>query len=116
MLPERKSCGGSPPCQGCRKLSCNSWGWGPIFTGSLKFRIWRVDRANGELKDTCEVCESKEHVQMHHVRHLADLNKQGRREKPLWMQIMMARKRKSIPLCRRCHMDVHCNRPKSQRQ
>jgi len=68
------------------------------------------------LKDTCEVCESKEHVQMHHVRHLADLNKQGRREKPLWMQIMMARKRKSIPLCRRCHMDVHHNRPKFRKQ
>jgi hypothetical protein len=68
------------------------------------------------LKDTCEVCESKDHVQMHHVRHLADLNKQGRREKPLWMQIMMARKRKSIPLCRRCHMDVHHNRPKFRKQ
>src|SRR6266849_5313300 len=48
MLPERKSCGASPPCQECRKLSCNGWGWGLIFTGSLKFRIWRVDRANGE--------------------------------------------------------------------
>jgi group II intron reverse transcriptase/maturase len=68
------------------------------------------------LKDTCEVCESKDHIQMHHVRHLADLNKQGRREKPLWMQIMMARKRKSIPLCRRCHMDVHHNRPKFRKQ
>src|SRR5438445_5024016 len=49
MLPERRSCGASPPCQECRKLSCNGWGWGLIFTGSLKFRIWRVDRANGEL-------------------------------------------------------------------
>ncbi len=68
------------------------------------------------LNDTCDVCGSKEHVEMHHIRHLADLNKRGRREKPLWMQIMSARKRKSIPLCRRCHMDVHCNRPKSQRQ
>jgi group II intron reverse transcriptase/maturase len=64
------------------------------------------------LNETCEVCGSKEHIQMHHVRHLADLNKQGRREKPLWMKIMMARKRKSIPLCQRCHMDVHYHRPK----
>jgi hypothetical protein len=38
------------------------------------------------------------------------------RGKRQWMQIMSARKRKSIPLCRRCHMDVHCNRPKSRRQ
>src|SRR6266700_1072056 len=68
------------------------------------------------LNDTCDVCGSKEHVEMHHIRHLADLNKRGRREKPLWMQIMSARKRKSIPLCRRCHMDVHFNRPKSRKQ
>jgi len=25
---------------------------------------------------------------MHHIRKLADLNKEGRREKPLWMKIM----------------------------
>src|SRR4029453_17522468 len=48
------------------------------------------------LNNTCEVCGSKEHIQMHHVRHLADLNKKGRREKPLWMK---------------CHDDVHFNRP-----
>jgi len=64
------------------------------------------------LNDTCEVCGSKEKVQMHHVRHLADLNKKGHREKPLWMKIMISRKRKSIPLCKRCHDDIHWNRPK----
>ena len=68
------------------------------------------------LHDTCEVCESKENVQMHHVRHLRDLNKQGKREMPLWMKIMISRKRKSIALCKRCHDDVHYNRPKSTRQ
>ena len=68
------------------------------------------------LHDTCEVCESKENVQMHHVRHLRDLNKQGKREMPLWMKIMISRKRKSIPLCKRCHDDVHHNRPKFRRE
>ncbi len=68
------------------------------------------------LNDTCEVCGTKEKVQMHHVRHLADLNKQGRREKPHWMKIMISRKRKSIPLCKRCHDDVHHNRPKIRKQ
>src|SRR5712691_6198624 len=48
MRSARTSCGGLPPCQGCRKPSCNGWGWVLIYTGSLKFRIWRVDRANGE--------------------------------------------------------------------
>jgi hypothetical protein len=67
------------------------------------------------LKNECEVCGSKECIEMHHIRKLADLNKQGRREKPLWMKTMIARKRKSIPLCRRCHMDIHSNKPRSQR-
>ena len=68
------------------------------------------------LHDTCEVCGSTGHIEMHHIRKLADLNKEGRREKPLWMKIMISRKRKSIPLCRRCHDDIHANRPKSKKQ
>ena len=68
------------------------------------------------LNDTCEVCGSKANVEMHHVRHLKDLNKKGKREMPLWMKIMISRKRKSIPLCRRCHDDIHHNRPESKRQ
>jgi hypothetical protein len=67
------------------------------------------------LNDTCDVCGSKENVQMHHVRHLKDLNKQGKREMPLWMKVMISRKRKSIPLCKRCHDDIHHNRPRLQR-
>jgi group II intron reverse transcriptase/maturase len=68
------------------------------------------------LNDTCEVCGEKKNVQMHHVRHLRDLNKKGKREMPLWMKVMIMRKRKSIPLCKGCHDDVHHNRPKSKRQ
>ncbi len=68
------------------------------------------------LNDTCEVCGEKKNVQMHHVRHLRDLNQKGKREMPLWMKVMIMRKRKSIPLCKGCHDDVHHNRPKSKRQ
>ena len=68
------------------------------------------------LNDTCEVCGEKKNVQMHHVRHVRDLNKKGKREMPLWMKVMIMRKRKSIPLCKGCHDDVHHNRPKSKRQ
>ena len=68
------------------------------------------------LSSTCDICGGHEHVEMHHVRQLKDLNKKGKREMPLWMKIMIARKRKSMPLCRTCHMDIHHNRPKSKRQ
>jgi hypothetical protein len=81
-------------------------------TAYPRMRSEIVDRL---LHDTCEICGAKEEVQMHHIRRLANLNKKGRREKPLWMQIMIARKRKTIPVCRPCHMDIHHNRPKSTR-
>ena len=68
------------------------------------------------LNDTCEVCGEKKNVQMHPVRHVRDLNKKGKREMPLWTKVMIMRKRKSIPLCKGCHDDVHHNRPKSKRQ
>jgi len=67
------------------------------------------------LNDTCEVCGGKANIQMHHVRHLRDLNKKGKREMPPWMKVMISRKRKSIPLCKGCHDDVHFNRPKLKR-
>jgi hypothetical protein len=68
------------------------------------------------LRNTCEVCGARDNVEMHHIRKLANLHKKGRKERPLWMQIMIARKRKSIPLCRECHKDVHYNRPMSRRE
>ena len=68
------------------------------------------------LRNTCEVCGARDNVEIHHIRKLANLHKKGRKERPLWMQIMSARQRKSIPLCRKCHKDVHYNRPMSRRE
>ena len=84
-----------------------------VITPYPRMRSEIIDRL---VHDTCEVCGSTGHIEMHHIRKLADLNKEGRREKPLWMKIMISRKRKSMPLCRRCHDDIHSNRPKSTRQ
>ena len=79
----------------------------------IRRRSARVERL---LNDTCEVWESKEHIHMHHIRQLADLTRGKGREQPLWMTIMISRKRQSIPLCKRCHDDVHHNRPKYRKQ
>ena len=73
------------------------------------------------LNDTCEMCGAKEKVQMHHIRRLKDLDvkgkkTEGRRELPLWKKIMISRKRKSIPLCKACHENVHHNGPRTTRQ
>lgn len=67
------------------------------------------------LAGKCEVCGAEGAVEVHHVRRLSDLHKQGRRERPLWMQIMSARKRKTLVLCTGCHDDLHAGRPLKRR-
>jgi group II intron reverse transcriptase/maturase len=62
------------------------------------------------LADTCELCGSKDSVEVHHVRKLKDLHKPGRKTRPLWVQVMIARKRKTLVLCKKCHNDLHAGR------
>jgi group II intron reverse transcriptase/maturase len=65
------------------------------------------------LKTECELCGANGPtvcIQMHHIRALKDLDKPGRRAKAIWMRIMIARKRKSLAVCVRCHQDIHAGR------
>jgi len=59
------------------------------------------------LADRCELCGSKEKVEVHHIRKLADLEKPGRRAKPAWVKQMAARRRKTLIVCRKCHEAIH---------
>lgn len=63
------------------------------------------------LANTCELCESTENCEVHHIRKLADLKIKGRAEKPLWVQRMAARRRKTLVVCRTCHDAIHAGRP-----
>jgi group II intron reverse transcriptase/maturase len=67
------------------------------------------------LADACELCGSREDVQVHHIRKLADLRQKGRKEKPYWVQVMAARRRKTLVVCRYCHRAIHDGRPTRQR-
>ena len=40
-------------------------------------------------------------------RALRDLNVKGRGQKPQWVRIMAARQRKTLVVCRTCHMNIH---------
>jgi hypothetical protein len=62
------------------------------------------------LAEKCELCGATGTLQMHHVRKLADLDKPGRTPKPTWAKIMSARKRKSLAVCEKCHIDIHSGR------
>jgi len=59
------------------------------------------------LADQCELCGRTDGCEVHHVRKLADLDKPGRRPKPAWVKVMIARRRKTLVLCRACHHDIH---------
>jgi hypothetical protein len=59
--------------------------------------------------DRCEICKSRDEVQVHHIRKLADLKKKGR-TLDLYQRIMAARRRKTLVLCRKCHADAHAGR------
>ena len=62
------------------------------------------------MADECELCGSKEGIQVHHVRKLADLKVKGRKEKPIWIQMMAALKRKTLVVCESCHNAIHAGK------
>ena len=58
-----------------------------------------IDRLKAQV---CEKCGATESLEMHHVRKLKDLDGKGFLDK-----MMIARRRKTIALCRSCHLKVH---------
>src|SRR4029434_4979205 len=72
MRPERTFCVGSHPCQGYRRTSCNGWDWVLLSTGSLKFRQWEPDGANGELLYYLKQFDSPARITLLPMRPLPD--------------------------------------------
>ena len=71
------------------------------------YRFERNELIKRLLADECEMCGSTVDVEVHHIRALRDLNVKGQGEKSLWIQIMAARRRKTLVVCRPCHLNVH---------
>ncbi len=78
-------------------------------------RTGRNELVKRLLADKCEMCGSQEHVQVHHIRKLADLEKGGR-ERPRWVKIMAARRRKTLVVCHLCHQAIHAGLPTRRRK
>lgn len=55
----------------------------------------------------CEMCGKDGEVVAHHVRKLKDVNRPGRKKKPLWVHRMAAINRKTLMCCRDCHNAIH---------
>ena len=75
----------------------------PIWSGRSEV----VDRL---LAQQCELCGCTEKIEAHHIRKLADLERQGQSPKPEWVKRMAARRRKSLMVCQNCHNTIHNGR------
>ena len=51
-------------------------------------------------------CGHVGNIEVHHIHALKDLKVKGKKEKPLWIQIMSARRRKTLLVCKACHMAI----------
>ncbi len=64
---------------------------------------WAPRRTQTRLLDACAICDSHEHVEMHHIRHI---RKRGERLQGFSLYLA-AINRKQVPVCRKCHRDIH---------
>lgn len=55
--------------------------------------------------EKCELCGANDKLEMHHIRKLKDLK--GKED---WMKRMIARKRKTLAVCSKCHDKIHAGK------
>lgn len=89
-------------------LRWNKW----VTIGDSTKPIWskRSEVIERLLAQKCELCESEDNIEVHHIRRLADLECNGRSNKPQWVKVMAARRRKTLVVCQGCHNDIHYGR------
>ncbi len=76
----------------------------------VRFGYERNELIDRLLAEKCEMCDSTENLEVHHIRKLSDLNKTGRKEKPAWVQKMAAMRRKTLVVCKPCHLAIHAGK------
>jgi hypothetical protein len=103
-----------------------TWGGIPLewdIKATVDDKIYRHWNSRSELEkrllaQVCEACgvtHMTAKIEVHHIRALKDLNKYEGREKTWWVKTMAARRRKTLVLCRTCHVDLHAGRPLKQK-
>ena len=76
----------------------------PVWNGTHTELVQRM------LAELCELCGSEREVEIHHIRALKDLKRPKGVERPSWVKTMVARKRKTLAVCKQCHLDIHAGR------
>jgi len=72
----------------------------------------RNELVNRLLAEQCELCGATGEIEMHHIRKLRDLRKrwQGRAEPAAWVRGMIERRRKTLAVCKKCHIAIETGR------
>ena len=94
------------------------WGAVPLVRKTdvplpVPYQPARAHRASLMLRllvDTCELCGSHDHVQLHLEHRLKDLQREGVAGTS-WARAMVKRRRKSLLVCESCHGEIHAHRP-----
>jgi group II intron reverse transcriptase/maturase len=73
-------------------------------------------RLLAQICENCGATRLTDQIEVHHIRALKDLKTDNGREKSRWVQIMAARRRKTLVLCKTCHDDIHAGRPLKRAQ
>lgn len=60
------------------------------------------------LANTCELCGSQHHIEVHHIRSVKSLRARwnGRKDKPQWVQAMLLKRRNTLVVCKECHTKI----------
>lgn len=75
----------------------------------LEPKYGRVELTQRLLANECEICGSKEKIQVHHIKSIRKVkqNTRSTEQKPVWVENMLARRRNTLVVCRKCHIDIH---------
>ncbi len=68
--------------------------------------VGRAELVQRLLADFCELCGSERDVEVHHVQAMKKLHEHTGRPKPEWVKRMIALRRKTLLLCKKCHTAV----------
>lgn len=67
------------------------------------YHTGRTELVQRLLAECCELCGRDEQLEVHHVHAMRKLHEYPGRPKPAWVKRMIALRRKTLVLCKRCH-------------
>jgi group II intron reverse transcriptase/maturase len=86
--------------------------WAVVSDTRVQVLTRRNDVVKRLLANQCELCDSTEGIQVHHIRKLKDLRRRhkGRADPPEWVTRMAALRRKTLVVCAKCHRAIHAGK------